>query len=77
MKASRTCPKCGGTRILHVAEVADKYDRSPSSNAVANIARTRKGKLGGHSAGPLEAYVCAGCGYCEQYVTDMDGLGSA
>lgn len=75
MKATRTCPKCGCKKILHVVEVADKYDRSPTSNAVANIARTKMGgKIGGHAAGPLEAHVCSQCGYCELYVSDVASL---
>jgi len=58
-----------------VVEVADKYDRSPSSHAVAHLARTKMGgKIGGHAAGPLEAIVCSQCGYCEHYVVDPGTL---
>ena len=74
MKQSHSCPKCGCRKLLYIAEVADRYDRSPSSNGVAMIARTKKGKLGGYAAGELEAYVCSACGYCEQYVKDLASL---
>ena len=68
MKKKGICPKCGNRNIYYIKNVADKFDKASTSNTKAMIALTDKGKIGGYSAGELEAYVCSACGYCEQYV---------
>jgi len=74
MKHGASCPKCSCTAIRHVLEVADRYERSPSAHGAALLARVRQGKIGGHAAGALEAFVCSRCGYCELYVKDPESL---
>ncbi|UKN00758.1 hypothetical protein K6119_13560 [Paracrocinitomix mangrovi] len=59
MKNSKTCPKCGGTEIYTDAGNPKRGDRT-------SIPITSWGKLF------LAVYICAGCGYLEEYVEQDD-----
>jgi hypothetical protein len=81
MKRTATCPKCSGTKILHVRAVADGSsarqhttgDDAPSTARLALRIAKQKALLSGSydaalTEGQLQAFVCAGCGYVEQHV---------
>lgn len=65
-----TCIKCGGQRVGHFETVADKGDGTGSKRELA-IAHESTGwfKLDKAMAS-VEAYVCADCGYFEEYVKE-------
>jgi hypothetical protein len=60
MKKSERCPKCDSTTIGYLEHVWD-------SNADHLVVGTTKDFLI-KTAGALEAYICAECGYYETYV---------
>ncbi len=69
MKQSKRCPKCGSRRIGHLACLPDTFGHQETitteralGTALVDGKRTR--------IGHLEAYVCANCGYLEEYVAD-------
>jgi predicted nucleic-acid-binding Zn-ribbon protein len=70
MKRTRTCPKCGSRQILYVQEVADVGESTAEPARLAFV--QRMGPFGnyGTGAGLIEAYVCSGCGYFEQYLRE-------
>ena len=69
MKASKQCPKCNSLRVGYLETVADKgeYDTSTWSAAIGKT-ETKGWFGGGKVVGELEAFLCADCGYFEQYV---------
>lgn len=78
MRTTKTCPKCGHTRILLVAQVPDLADHQmirPLS--IATVVSGKKTFMGDDRltvAGALSATVCRACGYAELYVTDPASL---
>lgn len=57
MKRTHTCPKCGGTQLVHV----------PASQWL--FARGGNAYLGLHRGGKvlISKYICTGCGYVENW----------
>ena len=78
MKNTHRCPKCQHGRILHIAQVADRYGEHLNSDAsvpmkIAHYTKQVGTILGfaatkSERAGELEAGVCPNCGYTEFYV---------
>ena len=62
MKHSKTCPKCGGTKIFEVT----------GGRMMDNGIPVGLGFI------PVDRYVCASCGYSEEWVREgrMDELAS-
>jgi predicted nucleic-acid-binding Zn-ribbon protein len=72
MKKTWACPKCQSRRVGYLENLVD---RSPSGQEDRKyIGYQRAGELFGITAfrvgGEVEAYVCADCGYFEEYVKD-------
>lgn len=65
MRESKRCPKCDSRRVAHLPLQPD--------DAGGEAPRIRMIHAGtGTRIGPLEAYVCADCGYYESYVRAPD-----
>ncbi|MCA8916302.1 MAG: hypothetical protein KDB90_12905 [Planctomycetes bacterium] len=69
MKTGKDCPKCGGGRIFHSPTITDRNEGWDK-----NLALQVKGLIFKRGVGELEAFVCAGCGYTELYVSDIEAL---
>ena len=74
MKRTGKCPKCGEERIVRLDYVLDAADwlgtsgggpkdRSGNLPVCRHVARTPDGEVAA-----TEAYVCASCGWLEEYV---------
>ena len=74
MKASKQCPKCDSLRVGYLEKVIDRGKDASEKDAV--VGRTElEGWFGGCDfVGELEAYVCADCGYFEQYVKSPEDV---
>lgn len=59
MKHSGLCPKCGGKEVLRIP---DNPLRHASGNNIYTTTATLAGKI------PVIRYVCAQCGYTENWV---------
>jgi hypothetical protein len=80
MKAKAICPKCESHQIVKVTHVADATNYYGSgSDITTNKGRTpvtrrllaRTAEDGSQlTIGDVEAYVCARCGYFEEYLAD-------
>jgi len=77
MKRTFTCPKCNGKKIGHFSELQDLSEATrrlskPQPRQIAIASEVTSGFLGAGTkeslAGETEAYVCAACGYFEEYV---------
>jgi hypothetical protein len=80
MKSTAICPKCQGNKIVKVSHVADATNyygdgsdittntgHAPTSRRLlATIAEKGSQK----TTGDVEAYVCAHCGYFEEYLVN-------
>jgi hypothetical protein len=66
-----TCPKCHGQRIGRLSSVGDKghFDR-PGPRQIGRAATPGIFTENFEGHGQVEAYVCVGCGYFEEYVID-------
>ena len=58
MKNTLTCPKCGCKRIIRVPDGAHRY----LANSICTTKALTVERV------PVARYVCAGCGYVENYV---------
>ena len=60
MKRTKTCPKCGGTKIYEIA----------GGRLMENVIPVGLGFI------PIDRYVCAFCGYSEEWIREdrMDEL---
>lgn len=59
MKTSSACPKCQSQDIIHVAD--DAANRIQTGLTVFGYV-------------PVARYVCASCGFCEEYVESADDI---
>ena len=64
MKNTLTCPKCGCKRIIRVPDGAHRY----LANSICMTKALTVERV------PVARYVCAGCGYVENYVESRAGL---
>jgi len=71
MKASRTCPACGGRHLIHVREAKDSWGGGASPMAIAHTVSSWRGAKG---YGPMESITCAKCGLVEFHVTTFEGI---
>ena len=90
MKLSHTCPKCKGSRLLHLSQVADRVGMEgdelheglrrgllggpTKAWRVARVPNTDQARWSTATAGLIEAYICEGCGYTEFYTRDPDSI---
>ncbi|MFO0902912.1 MAG: hypothetical protein U0939_07935 [Pirellulales bacterium] len=65
MKNTHTCPKCAGQRILRIPGVRGAY-------GAGNVIPT--GGLTIASSIPVCRYVCAACGFSEEWIDDPEDL---
>ena len=69
------CPRCGGTKIGRLAQVADK-DRTGTANR--KIGMMEQGRFLGATilttVGEVEAKICTDCGYFEEFVKDVKSI---
>jgi hypothetical protein len=73
MKLRGHCPRCGGTRIGHLTSLPDTV--GTEADVWPRYVATIKGPDGELTpVGQIEAYLCAGCGYLEEYVADVEKL---
>jgi predicted nucleic-acid-binding Zn-ribbon protein len=72
MKRRAQCPKCGGTRIGHLSSLPDTV--GAEVEVWPRYAATMLADGEPTPVGRIEAYLCAGCGYLEEYVADVDEL---
>lgn len=59
MKNTGTCPKCGGRELVRIPDTPGRY---ASGNNIYTSTLTLMGKI------PVIRYVCANCGYVEEWV---------
>jgi predicted nucleic-acid-binding Zn-ribbon protein len=76
MKNTWTCPKCKSQRVGYLENLVD---RSPSGQEDRKyIGYQKTGELFGLAAfrvsGEMEAFVCADCGYVEEYVKNAQSI---
>ena len=69
MKKSGTCAKCGGRRVGQLTRLADKGQ----SGGSRQLGYT-KGWIMYSAAGGVEAYICADCGYFEEYLKSPENM---
>ena len=62
MKATQTCPKCGGHDILRVPGKSGAYGTGNNIQTGFSI----------FSAVLVHRYVCCGCGYSEEWIDPSD-----
>ena len=75
---SGQCPKCGSQRIMAHLPVPDHYEYGVVKDATMRVsARPNALFFKGTEHAKLEAYVCADCGFVEQYVTHTKELWEA
>ncbi len=78
MKASKRCPKCGSARIGHIEQVtygdAGPYTDETYKPLPLGTAPAPQRWVGPKHVpvGRFEAYLCAGCGYYEHYLKDVE-----
>jgi len=69
MKNNKACPKCGGRRIGHLESLpdtlADETQVTPRMVGTTTVDGKRT------KVGTIEAYLCASCGYLEEYVVEI------
>jgi predicted RNA-binding Zn-ribbon protein involved in translation (DUF1610 family) len=64
MKNTKTCPKCGGTAILRIEGPVGAYGSGNNISAGWTI----------FSAVPVTRYLCATCGFSEEWIDSTDDL---
>jgi predicted nucleic-acid-binding Zn-ribbon protein len=77
MRGMAKCPKCGSTSIVERAAVvvnADGYDKPVNLRVDAKPDALF---LKGAERTPLEAFICAQCGFTEFYASDPAQLAEA
>lgn len=81
MKRSGTCTKCRSSRVVKVERVPDAGDYTGSGRghftgrtASIHVPRAILSRKDGVICGETEAYVCADCGWFEEYVADPAGV---
>src|SRR4051812_49409860 len=79
MKKTHRCPKCESIDILYIAEPFPDRTHDGLKRTQTRLGLLREGaNLNGagdrDTAGELEAYCCATCGYVETYVKNWRGL---
>ena len=62
MKNTKICPKCGGKDIFVVDGYAGAYGRGDNIDSGLTI----------FSSIPVDRYVCAGCGFSEEWIRTED-----
>jgi hypothetical protein len=75
MKTTGVCPKCESERVGRLEYVADESDVTTRPGRRRSLWWEVEKTGGFFSAGAehraeVEAYVCTGCGYFEEYVKD-------
>lgn len=76
MRDSLRCPKCQSARIGHLERVEDQDGDKPTrtrSLATGYSGTLFTGGMRRHAA-EVEAWVCADCGFFEEYVKNPDGV---
>ncbi len=69
------CPKCGSSKIIDNAQLADKHDNIHASDtAVRLVTRPNAIFFKDPIEFRLQPYICGGCGYLESYVEKPDRL---
>ena len=88
MKTTKTCPKCGGGRVLFTERVGFRQKMYKGEEVyvaalpvVASV-KSVPGLLFGTSSlveevGTYESHTCLGCGFTELYATDPHALPGA
>lgn len=75
MKRTWQCPKCTSRRVGYFENVVDQSQRGAS---VRKIGEAQTGQMLGLSVveavGEVEAFVCADCGYFEEYVKEPQSI---
>ena len=80
MKQSRACPKCESRKIWRIDEFSAEEGGGPPAPLRAAVRRpdpSQTGFLGQprtYTAGTVEAFICAQCGYTELWTRDLDEL---
>jgi len=80
MKRTGICTKCSGRRVIRLAVVPDASDFTGSSGSVndrqgyAHTPRMILPTTDGEVAGATEAYVCAECGWFEEYLANPEKI---
>ena len=69
MKTAKACPKCGGRKIGHLASMPDTLgDETQVAPRVVGMMKNDGKRT---KVGLIEAYLCASCGYLEEYVAEV------
>lgn len=80
MKESQVCPKCRSSKLWRIEQFAAEESGGPPAPLRAAVRRADPqvpgffGKPGTYTAGFVDAYICAGCGYTELWAQDLDEL---
>lgn len=72
MRATHSCPACGGTRILHFTRIKDL-----AHNQMVDLALQKQFSVWWGvklSAGALEAYACRSCRLVEWHAISLDDV---
>jgi predicted RNA-binding Zn-ribbon protein involved in translation (DUF1610 family) len=64
MRNSKTCPKCRATDIIRI----------PITRRFGGTNWIFAGMLGGWTGVAVTRYLCASCGYIEEWVDSADGI---
>lgn len=70
MKTSKQCPKCGSRRLGHLENLLDQEGERDTKLKIGKVTENLYNFKVKTTAGEIEAYVCAACGYYETYVKD-------
>ena len=73
MKRSKQCPKCGSLRVGRIEHVVTVDEGADGQVQLRPIPVGRFAGRGGDTnvpIGPLEAFLCADCGYYELYLRE-------
>lgn len=90
MKNTKTCPKCRGKRLWRIEKIGAKDQsiqqggvyrlRVAAERWTPPVGEPKKSFWGSddgsklYSAGFIEAWVCAACGFTELWSTELEGL---
>ncbi len=69
LRRLQCCPACGHGEVLHAAMVLDRSEVGRN-----RMTLVQPWVLGMDGAGPMEVWVCTGCGLVEWAVTDLTGV---
>jgi predicted nucleic-acid-binding Zn-ribbon protein len=70
MKRNLACPKCGGRKIGHLESLPDTL--GDETHVIPRRVGTMMIDGRRTRVGMIEAYVCAVCGYLEEYVAEIE-----